>query len=297
MITWRYDKPANWQDFQIFIKDLLNEKYEASFDLYGRNGQTQDGIDIVGVYKGRTIGAQCKRLDTKLNLKLIQYEISKTDAADLNLSTYIFATTSPRNKKIQDEVIKLNSQRRNMSLFEIEILFWETIEDEINANIRIWNKYYTDISSKIDPRYKEHHILDTINKAFSRPAFLTPFRLENSNNDFFQAIKDTQEFLNTGKLKNRNGEYIAGSFSYKLLSNPKDIQDLNYVCELVQQIRDFITEGIKEGSIKICEGKECFCFQDNGKSEMVLDDLRRKLLNNLNCVFNRNKISEIRIRY
>ncbi|KAA6329282.1 hypothetical protein EZS27_021893 [termite gut metagenome] len=298
MIPKNYPKPANWQDFQIFIKDLLNEKYEKGFDIYGRNGQAQDGIDILGRFNNNTFGTQCKRLDIDLTLKLIKDEIVKTDKSDLKLSRYIFATTCPRDKNIQKEIIEFNTKRRNNSLFEIELWFWETIEDEINGNLNIQTKYYENIFSKIDPKYKELHILDAIRTGFHRPAFLTPFHLENSNNDFFQAIKDTQEFLNTGKLKNRNGEYFAGSLPYKWLTNPDDIRDMDYVVELLQQIRDYITNGIKEGRIITCERKEdCFCFRDGGKSEIKLDELRRSLLLYLNRVFTRNDMREISIRF
>ncbi|MDR1937723.1 MAG: hypothetical protein LBQ73_04390 [Tannerellaceae bacterium] len=298
MIPKNYPKPANWQDFQIFLKDLLNEKYEGRFDVYGRNGQAQNGIDILGCFHNNTIGTQCKRLDTELTLKLITDEISKTDKSDLKLAEYIFAATCPRDKNIQKEIVELNAERRNNSLFEIELWFWETIEDEINGNINIQAKYYENIFSKIDPNYKESHILDAIRTGFHRPAFLTPFHLENSNNDFFQAIRDTQEFLNMSKLKNRNGDYIAGSLPYKWLTNPDDIQDMDNVAELLQQIRDYITKGIKEGRIKTCEGKDdCFCFQDGGKSEMKLDELRRSLLHHLNRVFTRNNMREISIRF
>lgn len=298
MITLNYPKPANWQDFQIFIKDLLNEKYEKGFDIYGRNGQAQDGIDIIGSFKNNTFGIQCKRLDVDLKLKLIIDEIAKTDKSDLKLSKYIFATSSPRDKNIQKEILALNTERRKISLFEIEIWFWETIEDEINGNLNIQGKYYESIFSKIDSKYKETHILDTIRTGFNRPAFLTPFSLENSNNDFFQAIIDTQEFLNTGKLRNRNSDYIAGSFSYKLLSNPTDVQDMDFVVGLLQDIRDVIEKGKKEGTIKTCDVKEnCFCFQDGGKSEKKLDELRRCLLLRLNGVLKRNNMSEISIRF
>lgn len=291
-------KPANWQDFQTFIKDLLNEKYDEGFDIYGRNGQSQDGIDILGLYHANVIGVQCKRLDSALTMKLVKEEIEKTDKSNLKLTKYIFVTTTPRDKNIQKEVLSLNLERKNNSLFEIELWFWETIEDEINGNISIQEKYYKSILSKIEPKYKEIYILDAIRTAFHRPAFLTPFHLENSNNDFFQAIKDTQEFLNTGKLKNRSGEYIAGSLPYKWLTNPDDIQDLDNVTGLLQQIRDHITKGIKEGRIKTCEGKEdCFCFKDGGKSEMELDELRRNLLLLLNPVFTRNNMREISIRF
>ncbi len=98
-----YDTKKLPQAYQLaglsdFHKDILNEKYEDGFDIYGRNGQAQDGIDILGRFHNNTIGTQCKRLDIDLTLKLIIDEIAKTDKSDLKLSKYIFATTCPRDK-------------------------------------------------------------------------------------------------------------------------------------------------------------------------------------------------------
>ena len=109
MIPKNYLKPANWQDFQIFIKDLLNEKYEGGFDIYGRNGQAQDGVDVLGRFYNNTIGTQCKRLDIDLTLKLIKDEIVKTDKSDLKLSKYIFATTCRKEPNTYTELFILTS--------------------------------------------------------------------------------------------------------------------------------------------------------------------------------------------
>lgn len=298
MITMNFPKPANWQDFQTFIKDLMNEKYEGGFDVFGRNGQAQNGIDILGQDNGQVIGVQCKRFDsTKLTFKIVENEVNKADNNNPPLQKFIFVTTTPRDKNIQNEIVKLNINRQKNSLFKIEIWFWETIEDEVNNNLSIWNKYYDGILSKIEKsREKDQYILGTIRKAFSRPAFSTPFMYENSSNDFIQAIKDIQEFLNTGKLKNREGEYIAGSCSYRQLSSSKDVKDIDDVVELLQEIRDYTTNEIKSGKIKVCEGRTCFCIT-NYRTERRLDELRRTLLELLNSILKRNKIQPINIRY
>lgn len=299
MRTMNFPKPANWQDFQIFIKDLMNEKYAGGFDIYGRNGQAQNGIDILGQFYGKVIGVQCKRFDpTKFTFKIIQDEVNMADKNNPPLQKFIFATTIPRDKDIQKKIVELNVNRQKKILFEIEIWFWETIEDELNSNLSIRDKYYHDVFSKIDnSKEKEQHILETIRTAFSRPAFSTPFMHENSNNDFIQAIKDTQEFLNTGKSRNRDGEYIVGSCSYRELNSSKDIKDMDSIVELLQKIRDYITNEIKNGRIKVCEDKKCFCFVNYHMLSEKLDELRRSLLELLNCVLERNKIQPINIRY
>ena len=194
-------------------------------------------------------------------------------------------------------MLKLNEMRRKKAQFEIEIWFWDTIEDEINGDIKIKEKYYGDILQKINPKYKNNHILRSIYSSFNRPAFMTPFQLENNGNDFLQAIIDTQEFLNTGKLKNRDKNYIAGSLPYKNLSNKKDVRNIDSVSNILQQIRDSFTKYIKNKSIKTCVGTtNCFCILDKSAG-IELDTLRRKVLNNLNKVFDRHKMQKLQIRF
>ena len=295
-MIYNYPKPANWQDFQRFMKDLLNEKYGGGFDVYGRIGQRQDGIDVLGRSNKDVIGVQCRKVQ-KLTIEIVKTEVAKTDKSTLRLNKFIFATTFPLDAPIQKKMLKLNEMRRKKAQFEIEIWFWDTIEDEINGDIKIKEKYYGDILQKINPKYKNNHILRAIYSSFNRPAFMTPFQLENNGNDFLQAIIDTQEFLNTGKLKNRDKNYIAGSLPYKNLSNKKDVRNIDSVSNILQQIRDSFTKYIKNKSIKTCVGTtNCFCILDKSAG-IELDTLRRKVLNNLNKVFDRHKMQKLQIRF
>jgi len=56
-----YYPPRNWQDFENLILDIAKYKIEGDFDKYGREGQSQDGVDIWGRDKKyKSIGIQCK---------------------------------------------------------------------------------------------------------------------------------------------------------------------------------------------------------------------------------------------
>lgn len=148
---------------------------------------------------------------------------------------------------------------------------------------------------KIDTQYKDMHILESLRLAFTRPAFSTQFKFENNIKDFIQAIIDTQEFMNTGKLRNRNGEYISGSFSYKLLPELSNIKDGDSICIFLQSIRNYINYSIKQGDIRHCND-ECYCVA-NHQVEIKLDELRKNIFMALNRIFLRNKQQEIKIPY
>jgi hypothetical protein len=290
-----YPKPANWQDFQIFIKDLFSELYGVRFDIYGSVGQKQKGVDVYGTNKKEIIGIQCKRIDTKLTEREMQNEIDDADLFQSRIDKYIIATTYNRDVKMQSYITNKNIERRKNNQFEIEIWFWDSIEEEITNNQKIWKQYYKHIFSKIPLQNKDIFIIEAIITAFSRPAFYTPFQCENSGNDFLCAIKDTQEFLNTGRLNNRGGRYILESISYKSLSNKQDVLDIDLACEKLQEIRDFVTKKLQSGEIRDC-GNSCFCITNYHVSD-ELNRLRKDLLLNVNNVIKRNNMTQIAIRF
>jgi hypothetical protein len=294
MVTRNFPIPANWQDFQVFVKDMYNEKY-GGFDIYGRNGQAQNGVDIYGKWRKSIIGIQCKRLERKLTLAMVKSEIKKAEAFAPALTKYVIATTDRRDARMQSKILEINSEKATDGLFEVEILYWDAIEDEINGNANILARYYDDVMLNIDKNYKEMHILDTLRLAFTRPAFSTEFKHESNLKDFIQAISDTQEFMNIGKLRNRDGEYISGSFPYKALKNTSDISDGDLICALLQKIRDCITDGIKHGDISHCRD-DCYCVR-HGRIEHDLDSYRRNIFLALNRIFERNWVREIAVPY
>jgi hypothetical protein len=192
-------------------------------------------------------------------------------------------------------ITKINKNREQNILFPIEIWFWETIEDEINSNFKIQKQYYDKVVSNFDTEFKEKYILTIIRKAFFRPAFQTPFMVENNGNDFLRAIKDIQELLSTGKLKDSKGNYIAGSLSYKNLRSTDDKDKFDKIYELLQQTRDYTTQKIKESTIKQCR-EDCICVSDYRVAEK-LDQLRREILVILNSILKKNGIQIIQIRF
>jgi hypothetical protein len=304
MVQKNYFPPKNWQDFETLIKDLSIEKFNSSFDLFGRRGQSQNGIDIIGTHNGLTIGIQCKHklisratsnsFITELEAKTIEDEINKVSSFASGLDKLIIATTSFRDVHIQKLLLQINMTQASKSRFSIEIWFWETIEEEIDSNLNLLKKYYENIVPNFDLDFKEKHILTTIRNAFFRPAFITPFKAENNGNDFIKAIKDVQELLSIGKLKTRNDYYIAGSFSYRNLSSKKDKEMFEEIYQKLQHLRDYTTLKIKESKIKNCN-ENCFCVSDP-EVENKLDILRRNILIQLNEILTRNGNEIIPIR-
>ena len=137
-----FPKINNPEIFEEFCRDILNIKYNLNFNLYGRKGQKQDGIDIYSDSKDKLlIVAQCKN-KSKINLpkfySQITTDINSTENLNFKINEYIVMTTLDRDKNIQDFIIDIN----NKFSFKISIMFWQDFENIVIDNQNIQCKYF-----------------------------------------------------------------------------------------------------------------------------------------------------------
>jgi len=142
-------KPENWQDFESLCKMLWGEIWAIPDKIKknGRLGQSQFGVDVYGVPKGKInySGIQCKGKDDYSNAtifeKEIDEEIEKAKKFTPALETFIFATTANKNSKIEAYIRKKDLESRTAGEFEILIFCWEDIADLIESNRDTFNYY------------------------------------------------------------------------------------------------------------------------------------------------------------
>lgn len=119
---------------------------------YGRRGQEQHGVDIIGRSedpKFCNVGIQCKLKTEHLGGKLTAgelkdvYELATTLKPPLD-KLYV-ATTSPRDTAVADLVDRINEswQRRHF----VEAWCWEDICDMLDAHEKVAARYYPDLIS------------------------------------------------------------------------------------------------------------------------------------------------------
>jgi hypothetical protein len=89
---------------------------------------------------------------------------------------------------------------------------------------------------------KDQHILYLLKSALQRPAFTTPFHLENNSADFLQAIIDTLRAFNTGKLYDRDKNILASAYTADKLSGDIYRKAIDEIEKELQEIRNFTTE-------------------------------------------------------
>ena len=146
LITIQYPKPIDDVEFQEMIRDLFAQHWKDDNTLvYGRSGQGQNGVDVFGNpnKSNQNYGIQCKvRKEKILTKKDIDDEIKKAKNFTPKLNTYIFATTTERDKNLQDLILEISNNEKNAGGFEVQIKFWEDITSLFAEYPNIAKKYY-----------------------------------------------------------------------------------------------------------------------------------------------------------
>lgn len=148
-------KPENWQDFENLCKKLWGEIWKCpEIKKNGRQGQSQNGVDVYGIPKDETkyYGIQCKGKDEYTNKILTRKEIDKEIKYALNfrpiLKKFYFATTSNKDAGIEEYIRIKNLEHIENNLFEVHLYSWEDIVDLIEENPDTYNFYVNSINFK-----------------------------------------------------------------------------------------------------------------------------------------------------
>lgn len=143
----RYNKPKNWQDFELLCANLWKSEYNCyDINLHGRLGQNQHGVDVYGYINNGSelFGIQCKGKDEYNNSKItkseIDSEITKALAFEPTLSLFIIATTSSRDEEIQKYIRIKDQEIFQSKKVHITIKFWDCIEEllDLHHEVKDW---------------------------------------------------------------------------------------------------------------------------------------------------------------
>ena len=131
-MRYYFPRLKNDDDFECLVRDYFRVTYGEDFQLYGRNGQKQYGVDAVD--PSRTLQVQAK------NYALKEKDIDEIlDAHKMkDCEAFYIACSGDRDAKLQDYVSSLSKS----SSFPICILFWDNFEELLSNNEDIRRVYY-----------------------------------------------------------------------------------------------------------------------------------------------------------
>lgn len=149
-------KPSNWQDFEKLCKLLWGEIWgcEDTIKRHGRQGQNQHGVDVSAYVEkyGGYCGIQCKGKDDYTNAQLtkaeIDAEIKKATGFEPKLKLLVFATTANKDAMIEGYIRKKDVENRQKGLFQVDIVSWEDIVDQLERYRITYNWYVNNCQFK-----------------------------------------------------------------------------------------------------------------------------------------------------
>ncbi|MEZ9492162.1 hypothetical protein BCT62_07620 [Vibrio splendidus] len=145
--------------FENFTRDFLELIYIGfKFQLYGKKGQSQSGLDGCSIEGNIYFQSKHKSksdLKDKILLDELNFELNKAkpkikELSQNKKSRYIFFTTHRRSTLIQDEAKKISTED-----ISVEYWGWQTIESHLNNVYKIENfefflKYYPELASNLN---------------------------------------------------------------------------------------------------------------------------------------------------
>lgn len=131
-------------EFEKMCRDVLQTMYNICFFQYGRQGQRQDGVDLFSERdcSGYYTVAQCKNYygcTHKALINKIETDIRAACSWSENIKTFIVMTSLNRDASAQKLMMQIEAP------FNIIILFWEDIAEQICSNVNLLERYYPSI--------------------------------------------------------------------------------------------------------------------------------------------------------
>lgn len=134
--NYLFKTPATWDDFEDLVCNLVRLEFNnPNFQRYGRQGQSQNGIDLYGIIDNGVAGIQCKRYEKTLTPTQVKNIIMEGCKFEPALSQFIIATTTSRDKKTDGVIIDANKD--SGKLFETAIWYWEDIIDRMKNHPKL----------------------------------------------------------------------------------------------------------------------------------------------------------------
>jgi len=153
-----FNRPKDWQAFERLTRDLFQRLYSnRHFDLNGRSGYPQGGVDVYGTDPGTggRVGVQCKgREDAHFNRHAgvteieLRTEVERARQFPMRLGVFVFLTTGPNDPRLHQVAQEISDQHRQQDLFRVEFHAWDWLEGHLGDHERLAIDY--DLTSVVE---------------------------------------------------------------------------------------------------------------------------------------------------
>jgi len=156
LAMYRITPPTDSAEFEKICMDYLAHKYNADASLYGRKGQSQQGVDILVALKDNTyIAAQCKDWKT-VSIRNLNDWITKADQeCKLPIKKLIILVAVDTDTNLQAYICKVNSERQNDGKIPVQLFFWDDVVHYIKQDQTMLRMYYPEFYQGQEVKFEE----------------------------------------------------------------------------------------------------------------------------------------------
>ena len=147
----RLPKPSSWDEFEKITLSIAKIRWDnPDFTRHGRQGQAQQGVDVYGRdTRGAMIGIQCKNTVGGVAKATLLAELEAADQFVPKLAKLYIATTADADASTQAIVREVSEARRVEGKFEVFILFWGDIWDELTRDESRLHQHFPQLKPSI----------------------------------------------------------------------------------------------------------------------------------------------------
>lgn len=147
-VHFEHAPPKSWEQFEELCADTFQEEFQDyAVVRNGRQGQAQDGVDIVarqGVLW--PIGIQCKKKSRwpvkRVTTQDLDHEVTKAKNFKPTLKVFYFVSTAPDDGPLQEHVRALNVLHKKQKLFEVIVIGWAELERRAKKHRNVAVKHF-----------------------------------------------------------------------------------------------------------------------------------------------------------
>jgi hypothetical protein len=158
-------KPKDWQAFQracvLLFRSELND---PNAQEYGRSGQGQRGIDVLGRRNGKHdhyVGVQCRNIAKPMRRAKIRDDCRAALTLKAGLKELIFATTAPDDATATDEAIAVERELREEGHdLTVVVYGWGALQTLISIHEVAYNAFHPSAVASSAPQAPSSRVAD-----------------------------------------------------------------------------------------------------------------------------------------
>ncbi|MBR0828527.1 hypothetical protein JQ596_23605 [Bradyrhizobium manausense] len=202
--------PKSWVDFEDLCHAIFRAEWnDPNAQKNGRAGQAQHGVDVFGspnaiadVFHGVQCKGKDKNYGKKATEKELRQEIKKAEEFSPALRHWVFATSAPKDEKLQRVAREISVARRAKGLFTVTVVGWEDIQYLISRHPGVIQEFYP-----------EH--------AFDIPGLMASLRDLPSGEDVRELVEETRR-LNSAE-RSKSAVAPAGAWVREAFVESRDL--------------------------------------------------------------------------